>query len=382
MKLCISAFQYPQCETAKADAHKQLKIQQEVGVGGFASVYKAIWTSKEQIVAVKRIRLSQTRPQRFRCFLCLCSVNEKPQHHEQVFINREEAENEELILNELQDNSFVLKFHFSVNKPREFWIVTEWCVAHLGELLPVREGWHNPNIVKTEYSAGVVIYIGTAIMSALSHMHSRGLVHRDVKPENILVTSRGVPKLADFGTAVRVASTAADQVVDVAGTRFYTAPHVFFGASWHGWCDVWFTGIVMGSLAMASPPKKYLKLGPKWLKKFYESDSEVQETMQVEWLDDEMRVAEYGVTTPHEDWQLLRNLLRRIFVLRQNERAEASELLALDKIQSRLEQWNQYLRGSTVVPLEPSKKHSERQRSKTFEVCMDILKAQIKKVTQ
>ena len=55
-------------------------------------------------------------------------------------------------------------------------------------------------------SEGVVRCYARQILSALAHIHERGVAHRDIKPANILLSTSGTIKVADFGTAVRVDS--------------------------------------------------------------------------------------------------------------------------------------------------------------------------------
>jgi serine/threonine protein kinase len=71
--------------------------------------------------------------------------------------------------------------------------------------------------------------IGLALASALSHAHARGVIHRDVKPQNVLVPSRreetdGAAKLTDFGGASLVDEDALTRTGDVLGTLAYMAP--------------------------------------------------------------------------------------------------------------------------------------------------------------
>ena len=55
-------------------------------------------------------------------------------------------------------------------------------------------------------SEGVVRCYARQILSALAHIHERGVAHRDIKPGNVLLDSRGTIKVADFGSSRRVDS--------------------------------------------------------------------------------------------------------------------------------------------------------------------------------
>lgn len=59
---------------------------------------------------------------------------------------------------------------------------------------------------------------------ALHHAHERGILHRDVKPANVLIDASGAPRLADFGLAKRLADTVATASGDLMGSPAYASP--------------------------------------------------------------------------------------------------------------------------------------------------------------
>ena len=74
-----------------------------------------------------------------------------------------------------------------------------------------------------------LLEIGLALTDALAHAHARGVIHRDVKPQNVLVPHHpdergGVAKLADFGGARLTGEDALTRTGDVLGTLAYMAP--------------------------------------------------------------------------------------------------------------------------------------------------------------
>ncbi|KAJ8765205.1 hypothetical protein K2173_011465 [Erythroxylum novogranatense] len=118
------------------------------------------------------------------------------------------------------------------------------------ELCP-NEDLHSRIIAKTfnEVEARVVF---TQLMKALSHCHKHGVVHRDVKPDNILFDSKNSVKLADFGSAEVVLE--GDTITGVVGTPYYVAPEILAGREYGEKVDVWSAGVVLYIMLAGFPP--------------------------------------------------------------------------------------------------------------------------------
>ena len=89
-----------------------------------------------------------------------------------------------------------------------------------------------------------VARVGRALCEALEHAHARGVVHRDVKPSNVMVAAEpaagaGFAKLTDFGVAHLASGEALTATGDVVGTLAYMAPEQAEGRRVDGACDVY-----------------------------------------------------------------------------------------------------------------------------------------------
>ena len=92
------------------------------------------------------------------------------------------------------------------------------------------------------------------VLDALSAAHAAGLAHRDVKPENILITSDGRIKVADFGLARAVSGATQATRGVVIGTVAYLAPEQVQGGSGNERSDVYSAGVLLFEMLTGKPP--------------------------------------------------------------------------------------------------------------------------------
>src|SRR3989475_3215615 len=99
-----------------------------------------------------------------------------------------------------------------------------------------------------------VVTIGVAICSALDAAHARGLVHRDVKPGNVMLTPAGDLKVTDFGIARATASDSSTRSGVVLGTAAYLSPEQARGEQADARSDLYALGCVLYELVTGRPP--------------------------------------------------------------------------------------------------------------------------------
>ena len=107
-----------------------------------------------------------------------------------------------------------------------------------------------------------VLRQGGRIADALDHAHTRGVVHRDLKSANVMVSGEGGTKVLDFGlsrwlpdTAARQASASFDtETLALAGTLDYMAPEVLLGGAADARSDIWSLGVLLHEMAEGTPP--------------------------------------------------------------------------------------------------------------------------------
>ncbi|GBG32004.1 Serine/threonine-protein kinase TIO [Hondaea fermentalgiana] len=126
---------------------------------------------------------------------------------------------------------------------REFCVVTEFAQGDLFQLLEDDRRVAEPQVQN----------IAKQLVQALYYLHSHRIIHRDMKPQNILISSEGRVKLCDFGFA-RALSAKTIMVTSIKGTPLYMAPELVREQPYNHTADLWSLGVILYELFVGQPP--------------------------------------------------------------------------------------------------------------------------------
>jgi len=126
-----------------------------------------------------------------------------------------------------------------------FYIAMEYVPGQSSEAMLAESGRLAP-----ELATDIMLQTASALLAA----HRSGVVHRDVKPANLLVGPGGITKLGDFGMALGSAGIALGATRVRAGTPFYTAPEIWRGAGASPASDIYALGATYYHLLTGRPP--------------------------------------------------------------------------------------------------------------------------------
>ena len=106
------------------------------------------------------------------------------------------------------------------------------------------------------FTAEEIVALGATVAEGLDYAHQKGIIHRDVKPSNILFTADGRPKITDFGIAHVEDSSLTEETLagEILGTPAYMSPEQVLSRPVDGRSDLFSLGIILYELAAGSRP--------------------------------------------------------------------------------------------------------------------------------
>lgn len=198
-------------------------IESLIGVGGMANVYKGRDVRTGNQIAVKVLK--------------------------EEFLDNEELvrrfKNESKAISILNHPNIVKVYDVSVTDQLQYIVMEYIDGITLKEYLKQRNGaltWKE------------VVHFATQVLSALDHAHSKGIVHRDVKPQNIMLQADGSIKMMDFGIA-RFSRAQSQTVSDKAiGSVHYISPEQAKGDHTDARTDIYSVGVMMYEMLSGKLP--------------------------------------------------------------------------------------------------------------------------------
>ena len=198
------------------------EIIEPIGAGGMAIVYKALDLKLERIVTVKVLREEYIT--------------------DDDFLKRFNIEARSAA--SLSNSNIVNVYDVGKEGDINFIIMEYIDGVTLKELIVRRAPFDN------EETLGVAIQIA----SALSHAHKNGIIHRDIKPQNIMVTRAGVVKVTDFGIARNAESQTTTTSSNAMGSVHYFSPEQARGKYVDFRSDIYALGIIMYEMSTGTLP--------------------------------------------------------------------------------------------------------------------------------
>ncbi|MGA9356131.1 MAG: protein kinase [Terriglobales bacterium] len=198
------------------------KILGLIGAGGMGVVYRALDTKLERTVALKSLpdNLVADAEERERVLREARTASSLDHPNIGVIHGFEEAQNGRV---------FIVMAYYE------------------GETLAHK-------ILRGPFTIGEAVDVAIQIAEGLGAAHAGAVVHRDVKPSNVIITRKGVAKIVDFGLARLAMSTGSTQSISTAGTIGYMSPEQTMGKVVDQRTDLWSLGIVLAEMVTGKNP--------------------------------------------------------------------------------------------------------------------------------
>ncbi|KAG0264746.1 TFIIH complex serine/threonine-protein kinase subunit kin28 [Mortierella polycephala] len=200
--------------------YKDYKKDRKVGEGAYAVVYLGTQLSTKKVVAIKKIKIGQ-----FKDGLDMSAIREVK------------------TLQELRHPNVVELMEVYFHKTN-LNLVLEFLESDLEMIIK------DKSIV---FMPGDVKHWMLMTLRGLDHCHRNWILHRDMKPNNLLLGKNGQLKIADFGLARDFGDRNRPSTTQVV-TRWYRAPELLFGAKDYGYgIDIWAIGCIFAELLLRNP---------------------------------------------------------------------------------------------------------------------------------
>lgn len=202
------------------DAYERGEI---IGRGNFGVVYKGRNRATGKVVAIKALDLDTV--------------------HDEV----SDVQQEVALLARLssQSNTNITKYYGTSLHGSKLWIIMDLCAG--GSVRTILRA------MRLEEKYLSVIF--RELLVAVAHIHQEGIIHRDIKAANVLITTQGQLRLCDFGVAAETSITERKKRTTIVGTPYWMAPEVAIeGASYNNKADIWSLGITLYEMVTGNPP--------------------------------------------------------------------------------------------------------------------------------
>ncbi|XP_049876468.1 cGMP-dependent protein kinase, isozyme 2 forms cD4/T1/T3A/T3B isoform X3 [Pectinophora gossypiella] len=198
-----------------------LRIIATLGIGGFGRVELVqIQGDPSRSFALKQMKKAQI-------------VETRQQQH---------IMSEKEIMSEM-NCEFIVKLYKTFKDRKYLYMLMETCLG--GELWTILRD-------RGQFDDATTRFYTACVVEAFHYLHSRNIIYRDLKPENLLLDSKGYVKLVDFGFSKKL--QASRKTWTFCGTPEYVAPEVIMNRGHDISADYWSLGVLMFELLTGSPP--------------------------------------------------------------------------------------------------------------------------------